>query len=294
VQAVELAGILGRDGAAKPVLTGSIKTKSVVSSSENSLSTSLYGGAEPSHLPPTAPRRGPNRPRCIQTEEEPGHVERKRHRPIRARQAFACVRDIEDGGRRLVIFVSQQDRARADLVLNLLAADGCRVLRLDQLLLRFLGLILRGFLGGLLRGFLISSAGRWGGALEAASAANNSVASEVVAKATASRILLCIMTSLWPAVIEGNEKAAVQSRCLALIEFQFTRSPSFQTLVLEIPKLDPVALPSNAIKLWAPSIGHTRRSPSRLATRLRPFLALSPRWYSIRPPASCGFRLPRS
>src|SRR5579883_237538 len=55
-----------------PVLTGSIKTRSVSSNSDHSLSTNRYGGgsAEPSSARRT--RRGPSSPRCIQTEEEPG------------------------------------------------------------------------------------------------------------------------------------------------------------------------------------------------------------------------------
>src|ERR1700690_3471531 len=55
-----------------PVLTGSIKTRSVCSSNVYSLSVSLKGGG--GRLPSSCrtTRRGPSSPRCSHTEEEPG------------------------------------------------------------------------------------------------------------------------------------------------------------------------------------------------------------------------------
>src|SRR3990172_2352765 len=49
-----------------------MKTRSVSSSREYSLSVNLYGGGGSSPSPFINTRRGPKTPRCSQTEEEPG------------------------------------------------------------------------------------------------------------------------------------------------------------------------------------------------------------------------------
>ena len=56
----------------KPVLTGSMKTKSATSSSDWPLLTRRKGGGgmAPSSLSST--RRGPSNPKCSQTDDDPG------------------------------------------------------------------------------------------------------------------------------------------------------------------------------------------------------------------------------
>ena len=56
----------------KPVLTGSMKTKSDSSSSDSLLLTSRKGGGGKLAVFLERNAFGPSRPRCSQTEEEPG------------------------------------------------------------------------------------------------------------------------------------------------------------------------------------------------------------------------------
>src|SRR5690606_38020482 len=59
-------------GRLKPVLIGSIKTRSDSSRMEYWLSVSLKGGLGISPSSVNTTRRGPSTPRCSQTDEEPG------------------------------------------------------------------------------------------------------------------------------------------------------------------------------------------------------------------------------
>src|SRR5215475_2397872 len=55
-----------------PVVTGSMKTMSVTSKIEDSLSTNLYGGGSKLPASPISTRRGPNAPTCSHNEPAPG------------------------------------------------------------------------------------------------------------------------------------------------------------------------------------------------------------------------------
>src|SRR4030088_2736723 len=56
----------------KPVPTGSMKTRSVLSSREPALSATLYGGGGVGSAFEVITRFGPNAPMCSQTDAEPG------------------------------------------------------------------------------------------------------------------------------------------------------------------------------------------------------------------------------
>ena len=67
-----LASSFGSGERLKPVLTGSMKTRSVRSNSVFSLSTSRYGGGGASPSSARATHFGPKAPKCSHTDDEPG------------------------------------------------------------------------------------------------------------------------------------------------------------------------------------------------------------------------------
>src|SRR5262249_9609482 len=127
-----------------------MNTRSVTSSSDDSLSTTLYGGGSRAPASPICTRRGPNAPMCSQMDDDPGPpLNLNATGPLRQiAYIFFLVCDIDPAGLRLPILQLQQHLSCRRRVLAPLPADPRAVLALHRLFFRHRLLVFLRFLGG--------------------------------------------------------------------------------------------------------------------------------------------------